>query len=120
MASNIRVSALELSPAARSDHARLLAPKLKALGDPTRLELLLLLAGGSRTVKDLQGALGLSQTLVSHHLGVLREHHLVEMTSEGRSNVYSLCCEELGAPVRVLAGLAAQTPAGAAACCPPS
>ena len=118
MSSNVSVSTLDLRPAMLSEHARLLAPKLKALGDPTRLELVLLLAERSQTVKGLQETLGLSQTLVSHHLGVLRENHLVEMASEGRSNVYSLCCEELGDPVRVLAGLAAKTPAGAAACCP--
>lgn len=120
MSTNIRVTTLLVNRSALSEHARLLAPKLKALGDPTRLELLLLLAEGPQTVKALQEMVGLSQTLVSHHLGVLRDQRLVDVTPEGRTNVYSLCCEELGDPVRVLAGLAARTPAGEQACCPRS
>ncbi|MFB6520426.1 ArsR/SmtB family transcription factor [Streptomyces sp. NPDC056401] len=42
--------------------------KLRALGDETRLTLMLLIAERPRTVKELQEATGLSQTLVSHHL----------------------------------------------------
>jgi DNA-binding transcriptional ArsR family regulator len=104
-----------------SDHdlARLLAPKLKALADETRLILVLLLADRPCMVRELQEETGLGQTLVSHHLGLLREQGLVSVTARGRSNVYTLCCEQLAEPVRVLATLAALTPQGAAACCRP-
>jgi DNA-binding transcriptional ArsR family regulator len=118
MSNTISVSTFELASGSRTEQARLLAPKLKALGDPTRLELLLILADAPQSVKSLQESLGLGQTLVSHHLGVLRQHQLVDVVAEGRSNVYRLCCEELSDPVRVLAGLAARTPAGEQACCP--
>jgi DNA-binding transcriptional ArsR family regulator len=103
----------------RSDRelARLMAPRFKVLGDENRLTLVLLLAERPRTVKELQEASGLSQTLVSHHLAPLRELELVSVEARGRSNVYTLCCEELGPPVRWLATLAAMTPAGADACC---
>ena len=97
--------------------AQLLAPQLKALSDPNRLHLLLLLAERPRSVRELTDAAGMSQTLVSHHLAPLREQRLVTVTPKGRSNVYSLCCDALAGPVRLLATLAAQTPEGAEACC---
>lgn len=100
------------------DRARLLAPKLKALADETRLFIALLLAERPRTVRELQDATGLSQTLVSHHVATMREQGLVSATARGRANLYTLCCEQLGGPVRLLATLAALTPEGAAACCP--
>ena len=102
------------SPAAQ---AQLLAPQLKALADPNRLHLLLLLADRPHTVRELADAAGMGQTLVSHHLAPLRERGLVTLTPKGRSNVYSLCCEALAGPVRLLATLAARTPEGAEACC---
>lgn len=101
------------------DYARLLAPKLKALADETRLALILHLSDHPHTVRELQEVTGLGQTLVSHHLGILREQGLVSAAAHGRSNSYSLCCDQLAEPVRVLATLAALTPRGAAACCNP-
>ncbi|NEK59723.1 winged helix-turn-helix transcriptional regulator [Geodermatophilus sabuli] len=101
------------------DRAGLLAPRLKALGDPNRLHLLLLLADSPRSVRELTELSGMGQTLVSHHLAPLREQGLVTVTPEGRSNVYALCCEALAGPVRLLATLAALTPEGADACCAP-
>jgi DNA-binding transcriptional ArsR family regulator len=102
-----------------AEQAQLLAPQLKALSDPNRLHLLLLLAEGPRTVRELTEAASMSQTLVSHHLAPLREQGLVTITPKGRSNVYSLCCEALAGPVKLLATLAAITPEGADACCAP-
>ncbi|CAM5595477.1 metalloregulator ArsR/SmtB family transcription factor [Streptomyces hirsutus] len=49
--------------------------------DPATL--ILLIAQRSRTVKELQEATGLSQTLVSHHLAPLREQNLVEAIPKG-------------------------------------
>jgi DNA-binding transcriptional ArsR family regulator len=102
-----------------AERARLLAPQLKALSDANRLHLVLILAEGPRTVRELADAAGMGQTLVSHHLAPLREHGLVTVTPKGRSNVYSLCCEALAGPVKLLATLAALTPEGADACCSP-
>ena len=103
--------------ASATEQAQLLAPQLKALSDSNRLHLLLLLAEGSRSVRELTELSGMSQTLVSHHLTPLREQGLVTVTPRGRSNVYALCCEALAGPVRLLATLAALTPEGADACC---
>lgn len=109
-----------LAPAELTDRerARVLVPKLKALADENRLTIALLLAERPRTVKELQEATGMSQTLVSHHLAPLRQQQLVTAEPQGRSNIYSLCCEELAGPVRWLATLAALAPEGVRACCP--
>lgn len=98
-------------------NARELAPKLKALGDENRLMIALLLLERPKTVKELQEETGLSQTLVSHHLKPLREQELVSVAPRGRSNVYTLCCEELAETVRILASIAGSTREGAEACC---
>ena len=85
--------------------ASALAPLLKALSDEHRLALVMLLADAPRTVRELQDATGLRQTLVSHHLKALRERGLVSVTPDGRSNRYELCCDALAGPVRSLSGL---------------
>lgn len=103
-------------PTSASDRARILTPRLKAMADENRLTLMLLLAERPRTVRELTEATGMGQTLVSHHLTPLREQGLVLVTPKGRSNVYSLCCDALVAPVRLLASLAALTPESATTC----
>ena len=82
-----------------------IAPRLKALADVHRLTIVLLLGDHAMTVKDLQEAIGLIQTLVSHHLGILRRAGLVRAEPRGRSNVYELCREAAADPVRTLSAL---------------
>ncbi|MPV49943.1 MULTISPECIES: helix-turn-helix transcriptional regulator [unclassified Pseudactinotalea] len=70
-----------------------LARLFKALGDPSRLRLLSLIAaheGGRACVCDLTEPLGLSQPTVSHHLRVLREAGLVTSERRGTWVHYSL------------------------------
>src|SRR5699024_2844844 len=62
-------------------------------------------------------ATGLSQALVSHHVSALLKAELIEVAPQGRSNLISICCEQLAAPVQWLAHLATLTPAGQRACC---
>ncbi|MEO8619553.1 MAG: metalloregulator ArsR/SmtB family transcription factor [bacterium] len=62
----------------------LAAHRFRALGDETRLRLLELLMGGERTVGDLMDATELGQSLVSHHLRVLRQAGLVITRRDGR------------------------------------
>jgi len=113
----LEVGLLAARDLGQRDYARLLAPKLKALADETRLALVLCLTERPHTVRELQDKTGLGQTLVSHHLGLLKEQGLVTATAQGRSNTYALCCDQLAEPVRLLATLAALTPVGKAACC---
>ena len=100
------VSMTTTSAASIARRAEQLAPSLKALGDPHRLTIVMLLAEEPMTVKALQDTLGLGQTLVSHHIGILRRAGLVRAEPQGRSNVYELCCDALVEPVRTVAALA--------------
>jgi ubiquinone/menaquinone biosynthesis C-methylase UbiE len=56
---------------------------LKAMAEPTRLRLLVLLASGELNVKDLTGILGQSQPRISRHLRLLAEAGLLERAPEG-------------------------------------
>ncbi|MBI4365112.1 MAG: metalloregulator ArsR/SmtB family transcription factor [Candidatus Latescibacteria bacterium] len=55
----------------------------KALASSSRLQLVVLLAQGERTVESLARAIGLPMANVSHHLQTLREARLVEARKEG-------------------------------------
>lgn len=61
----------------------------RALADPVRLHILLLLAQGERNVTSLCKAIGLAQPTVSHHLGLLRGAALAEGRRAGKSIIYS-------------------------------
>ena len=65
-------------------------PVLRALASEDRLLIVLWLAGTSRSVRELEAATGLSQSLVSYHLRELREAGLLDVTAVGRSNRYRL------------------------------
>jgi ArsR family transcriptional regulator len=64
-----------------ADDAAMLAPALKALGDPVRLQLMSMIASaptGEICVCDLTPAFELSGPTISHHLKTLREAGLVD------------------------------------------
>lgn len=67
----------------------------KALANPSRLELVDLLAQGPRSVEDLAGAAGLAMTTCSAHLQTLREAGLVHARREGRRVYYTLAGEDV-------------------------
>jgi len=93
--------------------AERLAPVLAALSDANRLAILLAITQQPRSVKELTDAVGLPQTLISHHLKALRDTGLVTAEAQGRSNIYTLCCAALAEPARLLATLAAGNPPAA-------
>ena len=62
----------------------------KALGDARRLRLVNLLHAQSLCVCDLQEVLGLSQSLVSRQLAILRAANLVRTQRQGTRVRYSL------------------------------
>jgi DNA-binding transcriptional ArsR family regulator len=72
-----------------ADHA-LRAGFFHALADPSRLALIEALRGGERTVGDLVGQTGLSQSNASSHLACLRTHGLVEARQQWRHIYYRL------------------------------
>lgn len=76
-----------------ADEARTLATKFKAMGDPTRLRLLSLIAAtadGEACVCDLNEPLDLSQPTVSHHLKILVDAGLLTRTKRGTWSYYAL------------------------------
>ena len=64
--------------------------KLKTLADTTRLSILRLLMNGPCHVSELNLVLGLEQSLLSHHLKVLRDQGFVNATRDGKAVLYSL------------------------------
>ncbi|MEW5724576.1 MAG: metalloregulator ArsR/SmtB family transcription factor [Thermodesulfobacteriota bacterium] len=67
-----------------------LALTFKALGDPTRLRLVMALAGGEMCVCDLAAYLGLTDSAVSHHLRRLKDLALVRSRRDGQILYYAL------------------------------
>lgn len=62
----------------------------KALSEPTRVQLILLLSAGERSVGHLVGTLGQPQSTVSRHLALLRSADLVKTRREATSVYYRL------------------------------
>jgi len=79
---------LEIAPAKAEE----LANVLKALGDPTRVQIILSLRNMNAPlcVCDFTAAFDLSQPTVSHHMAKLREAGLVEATRRGIWTYYRL------------------------------
>lgn len=70
-----------------------LADQYKALGDETRLRLIMSVASGEDSeacVCDLTPDTGLAQSTVSHHLKILVDAGLLERTQRGKWAFYSL------------------------------
>ncbi len=68
----------------------LCANRLKVLADTTRLAVLQILIDGPRHVGELNAVLGIEQSLLSHHLKVLRKEGFVEATRDGKAVLYRL------------------------------
>jgi|SRR5215471_230903 len=62
----------------------------RALAHPMRIRILEILTGGSRSVQELQDALGVDQPIASQQLAVLRNHGIVSGQKQGLSVRYSL------------------------------
>ena len=71
------------------DATALLAEIFKLMGDPTRLRIVLSCLDERVPVGEIAHRLGLSQSLVSHHLRLLRAARLVLAEREGKLVFYS-------------------------------
>ncbi len=67
---------------------------LKAMANEWRLMILCQLAEGEKTVSELQGLLGLSQSALSQHLAILRREKIVHSRKHAQSVIYSLTGDE--------------------------
>jgi len=66
------------------------ADKMKLLSDQTRLFVLEQLLEGSKNVSELNALLKIDQSLLSHHLKVLRDAGLVQTRREGKTVRYAI------------------------------
>jgi DNA-binding transcriptional ArsR family regulator len=70
------------------DQAVEIAETFRLLGDPTRLRVMLTCLDEARAVGDIADHLGISASLVSHHLRLLRAARLVRAERHGREVHY--------------------------------
>jgi DNA-binding transcriptional ArsR family regulator len=66
------------------------AEYLKALAHPTRLRILELLEKEGRCVTKIGEKLGLKQSNISQHLGILRSRGILNLRREGGHSVYCI------------------------------
>jgi ArsR family transcriptional regulator, lead/cadmium/zinc/bismuth-responsive transcriptional repressor len=72
------------------DQSSELAEMFRLLGEPNRLRLVAACLHRPRTVGELTEEIGVSQSLVSHHLRLLRAARLLRQTRSGRHVLYDL------------------------------
>lgn len=81
---------------------RLYADFCKTLSDANRLLIITELAKGEVSVNELARKLGLLQSNVSKHLGLMREHGLVEYRREGSTIYYTLSDQRIYDAIKLL------------------
>lgn len=87
------------------EEAERLARTFKALGDPTRVRLLSMIAAsrdGEACICDLTEPVGLSQPTVSHHMKQLVEAGLATREQRGRWAYYRVVDDALGRAAQAL------------------
>ena len=94
-------------------HIDLVAARARALGDPTRVRIILALSRGEQAVGQLADATSTQQSNVSKHLQVLFQAGLVQRRRSAATVYYSLASEDLVDWLRYLS--AAQLSESAAA-----
>ncbi len=77
----------------------------KALGDPTRREILHILRDGAKTAGEIGSHFPMAGATVSHHLSVLREAGLITDDKRGKYIYYELNLSVLDEITGWLAGL---------------
>ena len=77
----------------------------KALGDPTRREILRLLRDGAKTAGEIGGHFEMTRATISHHLSVLRGAGLISDDRRGKYIYYELNLSVLDEITGWIAGL---------------
>ena len=67
-----------------------IAELFKGFADPTRVQILSLLAQRELCVNEIAQAVELSQSAISHQLKTLKQMHLIKHRREGKNILYSL------------------------------
>ncbi|MCK9152267.1 ArsR/SmtB family transcription factor [Methanobacterium alcaliphilum] len=84
------------------DQSETYARKLKALSDPTRLEILYLLSDGELCVCRITPALDKPQSSVSRHLNILKNLGFIKSRKEGARVYYKLTNPKIAKKVKEL------------------
>ena len=77
----------------------------EALGDANRREILRLLSGGDKQVREIADAVPISRPAVSRHLGLLKDAGMVAERAEGTRRIYHLQEQGLHAIQAYLEGI---------------
>ncbi len=72
------------------DHLASLAGVFHLMGDPSRLSILMTVLRRARPVAEIAAETGLSSSLVSHHLRLLRGGRLVRARRRGKQVFYTI------------------------------
>ena len=73
-----------------ADQAQQIAGIFHLLGEPNRLRMTVACMSGPRTVNDLAEAVGVSPSLASHHLRLLKGARLVRAERRGKFVLYQI------------------------------
>ncbi|OAM89775.1 hypothetical protein AW736_10610 [Termitidicoccus mucosus] len=73
----------------------LIAERFRALGEPVRLQILMALREGERTVSDLVELQGTSQANISKHLQVLTASGFLKRRKQGLNVFYAISDKEI-------------------------
>lgn len=96
------------APSLATNELLILAETFRLLGDPSRLRILLFCLDGPRPVGDIAAGLKLSQSLVSHHLRLLRGARLVRSERRARQVFYELADRHVSDMLRDMASHVAE------------
>lgn len=79
----------------KEDKLKRAADFLRVISEPNRLHILCILKKGEQCVCGIWQHMNLSQTLVSHHLKIMKDAGLVASRKDGKNIIYSLNREKL-------------------------
>ena len=91
------------APALAREELAALAETFRLLGDPTRLKILMFCLDGPKSVGAIADGLDISQTLVSHHLRLLRGARLVTSERHAKYVFYALADRHVSDMIRDMA-----------------
>ena len=74
----------------RSENIREASEAMQAMGHPLRLKILCLINNQELSVLEIVDAVGTTQSNVSQHLAVLRDHHILEARKEANKVFYRI------------------------------
>jgi DNA-binding transcriptional ArsR family regulator len=82
-----------------------LADVIRLIGQPVRIQILLILANDSACVCHIEAITGIRQAAISQQLTILRKAALVQSTREGRNIFYSLSHPDIIQSIKNVAGV---------------